>query len=149
MRIRTILGFSCAYLGSCSSAALIRRSRNILRKPRPRVAVSPRLCCLCQLAGALPAMAAAVVPCLLSHKVYCRLRSFGVSEPRSHAFLVTELAYAYLQQERHVAALATGNCPLASEDHTKVQKKLVSMRSYCEELSLRTRHGIRGLFAQS
>ena len=52
-------------------------------------------------------------------------------------------------QERYAAALATGNCPLASEDHTKVQKKLVSMRSYHEELSLRTRHGIRGLSAQS
>ena len=50
VRIRTILGFSCANP---------QIARNILRKPHPRVAVSPRLCCLCQLAGALPAMGAA------------------------------------------------------------------------------------------
>ena len=41
-----------------------------------------------------------------------------------------------------MAAVATGNCPLASEDHIKVQKKLVSMRSYREELKFAdsTRH---------
>ena len=60
----------------------------------------------------------------------------GTEEPRllGHRTRVRLLC----AQERYAAALATGNCPLASEDHTKVQKKLVSMRSYREELSLRT-----------
>ena len=53
MQIRTIIGFSCANLGTNPRIALI-----ILRKPRPRVVLAL---------------------------------------PRSHTFLVTKLAYAYLQ----------------------------------------------------
>ena len=52
-------------------------------------------------------------------------------------------------RERYAAALATGNSALACEDQTKVWRKLVSMRGYRDGQSLRTRHGIRGLFAQS
>ena len=41
------------------------------------------------------------------------------------------------------------NSLLACEDQTKVQRKFVSMRGYCEERSMRAWNGIRGLFAQS
>ena len=69
----------------------------------------------------------------------------GAEEPR----LLGHRTRVRIGLGRYAAALAAGNCPLASEDNTMVQKKLVSMRSYREELSLLTRHGIRGLFAQS
>ena len=95
MRIRTILGFSCANLGSwlCCANPLI--ARNDLRKPRPRVAVfyvSPRF----QLADVLPAKTASCRSWFASRKVLLYATQLGVSEQGATPSFFTELAYAVL-----------------------------------------------------
>ena len=101
MRIRTVLGFSCANFGS-------KIARNVLRKPRPRVAVF-------YVFSTLPASErfaseGSFVSFLVCFRAryYCTLRSWN-EEPR--LLRVGILAYA--------AALATGNSALACGDRTK------------------------------
>ena len=140
MRIRTILGFSCTNP---------QIPRNVLRKPRPRVAIF-------YVFSTLPASGrfaseGSFVSFLVCFRAryYCTLRQLGVSEQGATPSFFTELAYAYLQPGAIRCCLSYGKQCASLRRPNKGVEKLVSMRDYREERSLRTRHGIRGLFAQS
>ena len=140
------------FLRKPRTLALLRKPSDraeCLRKPRPRVAVF-------YVFSTLPASGrfaseGSFVPFLVCFRAryYCTLHSWASRNKEPRLLSSRNSRTHTCNQERYAAALATGKSPLACEDQTKVWRKLVSMRGYREERSLQTRHGIRGLFAQS
>ena len=115
---------------------------NVLRKPRPRVAVFYVFCTL-PASGRFASEGSFVsfLVCFCA-RYYCTLRSLASRNKEPRLLSSRNSCTHTCNREQYAAALATGNS-------AKTKQRLVSMRSYREERSLRTRHGIRGLFAQS
>ena len=112
MRIRTILGFSCANP---------QIPRNVLRKPRPRVAIF-------YVFSTLPASGRfASEGSFVSFLVCFRARYYDswASRNKEPCLLSSRNSRTHTcNQERYAAALATGNSVLACEDQTKVWRSL-------------------------
>ena len=128
VRIRTILGFSWANFGSQLCTANPGFAQLILRKPRPRLALSPPLVRSSQ-ASELFASEGSCRSFLVCIRTRYTLRC--VSEPRSHAFslLASRNSHTHTcNQERHAAPLALANSLLACKDQAKVRKVCVSSR---------------------
>ena len=140
--------------------ALLRKpqiARNVLRKPRPRVAVF-------YVFSTLPASGhfasegsfVSLLVCFRA-RYYCTLRSWASRNKEPRLLSSRNSRTHTCNQERYAAALATGNSQLACEDQTKVWRKLVSMRGakladparhtrfVCAILGLSRRARIRGL----
>ena len=122
VRIRTILGFSCANQLCCENPQIA------LRKPRPRIAVF-------YVFSTLPASGrfasegsfVSLLVCFRA-RYYCTVRSWASRNKEPRLLSSRNSRTHTCNQERYAAALATGNSALACEDQTKVWRKLVSMR---------------------
>ena len=123
VRIRTILGFSCANFGSQLCTANPGFAQLILRKPHPRLALSPPLVRSSQ-ANELFSSEGSCRSFLVC-KVYLTL-CLGTKELR---LLASRNSHTHTcNQERHAAPLALANSLLACKDQAKVRKVCVSSR---------------------
>ena len=134
MRIRTILGFSCANP---------QIARNVLRKPRPRVAAVSN--------STLPASGRFVsegsfvsfLVCFRARYILLYATQLGVSEQGATPSFFTELAYAYLQPGA-ISRCPTGNSFSLRRPNKGVEKACVYARlPRGAKLADSTRHGMR------